>query len=482
MNIRARIGALVVTLTVLVVASITANLVVLEQRRVRRESAERVSGLLENVQRIARESLSSFDDLMLLSYLKFLMRDYPELELAVVSRQGHTSVLGSAKGPLDYRTLTVTEESAADLQPVAVAVLDRRAERLPGARQALPPHAVALQVGFSKEALERRVRDAQTAVAAKVLGVAGFGLLVGLVGSVWVAGRISRPVMELDRAAKMLGEGRLDVKVPARGRGEIASLGRRFNAMAARIRDLLRSKDDLMSTLSHELNTPLAGVKGYLGYLRQGGVDQDPAERGEAYDVMAAAVQQMETSLKNALFLFQTGAQPALKTAPTSLNAVVNEVLRLFGPTARIAGLELAGPQGGPEVVLDADPEMLRRVVINLVSNAIKYTPSGGRVAVEVGADEAAVRLSVSDTGPGISAEDRERIFTRFYRVEDADGRRRRIPGSGLGLAIAKQAVELHGGSIWVESEPGRGSVFQVLIPRKISQGKEAAKPPEEKP
>ncbi|MFA6316523.1 MAG: HAMP domain-containing sensor histidine kinase [Elusimicrobiota bacterium] len=470
MRIRTRIAAFVIALMALVVASITLNLAILEQRRVRRESAERVDALLDGVQRIARESLSSADDLMLLSYLKFLMRDYPEMELAVVTRQGHTSVLGEARGPLDYRSFTLTEEASADLQPVPVAAIAPRAERGPAARQALPPHALSLQMGFSKAGLERRVAAAQAEVASKVLGMASLGLVVGLLGAAWVSARLSKPVAELARAADRLGEGRLDASVPAQGRDEISALGRRFNAMAASIRDLVCSKDELMSTLSHELNTPLAGLKGFLGYLRRPEVDADPAERAEAYGVMTTAVGQLESSLKNALLLFQTGAGLTARPETVDLASAVSEALKLFGPAARFSGIKLLGPASGASVPIEADPELIRRVVINLVSNAVKYTPSGGRVAVEALDAGAEAVLTVSDTGPGIAAEDREKVFQRFFRVDDATGRRTRIPGSGLGLAIAKQAVELHNGSIRVESEPGQGSRFIVRLPKKFSR------------
>jgi signal transduction histidine kinase len=104
--------------------------------------------------------------------------------------------------------------------------------------------------------------------------------------------------------------------------------------------------------------------------------------------------------------------------------------------------------------------------VINLISNACKYTPSGGAVRVQLKDFADKVEILVADNGPGIAPEDRELLFTKFYRVPGADGKHQRIPGSGLGLAITKQAVELHYGRIWVESEKGKGSVFNVVLPK----------------
>jgi signal transduction histidine kinase len=111
---------------------------------------------------------------------------------------------------------------------------------------------------------------------------------------------------------------------------------------------------------------------------------------------------------------------------------------------------------------------MMRRVFINLISNAVKYTPPGGTVTVAIEEEAEGVKASVADTGSGIAPEDREKIFTKFYRAPGPGGAHRRIPGSGLGLAIAKQAVDLQQGSIWVESESGKGSVFHVRLPKQV--------------
>jgi two-component system, OmpR family, sensor kinase len=220
--------------------------------------------------------------------------------------------------------------------------------------------------------------------------------------------------------------------------------------------------------LSHEMRTPLTGVRGYLEYLES--PSRSEAERRAAVATMHEAVGQMELSLTNALQILRTGARHALRVETVSLDEVAGEALRLFGPTAHSSQVTLTGPAGGP-VEVRGDRELLRRVAVNLISNAVLYTQPGGTVLVTVGMRGSEARLAVSDNGPGVAPEDKERIFEKFYRAPGADGRARRIPGSGLGLAIAKQAVEAHGGRIWVESEPGKGSVFHVLLPVKAPAG-----------
>ncbi|MBI4422885.1 MAG: HAMP domain-containing histidine kinase [Elusimicrobia bacterium] len=454
MRIRTKITFLVMALIAAVVGAVAANALLLERGRVLAESQARFDALLEGVLRIARESLRSKDELMLLGYLKVLLADYPEIEMAVVSREGHTSVLGEVKSELHYRTLTVTDPSAATF----------RASTAPAAAQTASAgdmDSLSIQVGFSKSALQRQVRQSQVALVKRVAAVAAAGLLLGWIGSFWLGRLLARPADQLAAAARRLGEGDLNASVSARGKDELGEVGRQFNAMAGKIRENLRAKEDLMSTLTHELNNPLGGLKGFLAYVR----DADPQQRLEAYQTMEEAVLQMEVSLKNALELFRTGAQPALKRERLELRKIVSDVVRLYVPAARGRNIDLRGVAAGP-ALLEADRELMRRVVINLVSNALKYTPAGGKVEVRLEERPEGIHLAVADTGPGIPPEDREKIFTKFYRVAGPGGRAQRIPGSGLGLAIAKQAVDLHQGKIWVESVMGKQSVFHVSLPK----------------
>ena len=464
MRIRTQISLWTISLVCCVVVSISVNLMWLESRRVHREFAAHADLLMEGVLRIARESLSANDELMLLSYLKFLMRDYPEVEQVLVSREGHTSVIGEAKSDLLYRTLTITDPEAAEF----------KAERVPGEGRlsslddrTIPPGTFTIQTGFSRAVLARRIHEAMMALAFRAAGLACVGLLLGVLGSIWLGRLLAKPVAALALAAQNIGEGKLGTSVEVCGTDEIADLSRRFNQMASRLQESTRFKEDLLGTLTHELNTPLGGLKGFLQYLAGSDASQEPAQRLDAYQTMTDAVRQMEISMTNALHLFKTDARPSIHPERLALDEVVDEVVRLFTPMARSNDVNLEGPsRGAPVCLMMADKELIRRVVINLVSNALKYSPPGSsvRIRIEDGVEEA--RLSVQDDGPGIAPEEHERIFTKFYRVSGTGGRPQRIPGSGLGLAIAKQAVDLHNGRIWVDSKVGEGSVFSFTLPK----------------
>jgi len=431
----------------LVVAGMILSLVALEQRQVARLERERVSTLMDSLTREARESLSSRDDLMLLSFLRFKISQSPEIDICLVTKNGYTTILGEVKGELDYHTITET------FPP----------------NSTRPEDTLTVQVGFSRKSWEERLRRRRNETLAVVLSIAVIGLGLGFAGSLLISRKLGKPVAELSKAAEKLGKGELETSVAVDGSDEISTLGLAFNRMAGNIRESVRAKEDLLSTLTHELNNPLAGVKAYIALLRDPRRVSTIQETLQAYDTMAEAVGQMELTLSNALELFRTSAKPSIDPEVVNIGDLAREVISLYGPVSRSNHIDLKFSAPDHGLTLMADRKLLRRVVINLVSNALKYTPERGSITVTAENKEGTVEFSVADTGYGISKEDQEQLFTKFYRTGGADGKRTKIPGSGLGLAITKQAVDLHRGKIWVESEKGKGSTFRVSLPKAVS-------------
>lgn len=444
MKIRTKITLLTAAVIAAVVGGMVIALVTLEQRRMLRQERGRVDSVMNAIERTAGESLGLRDDLMLLSYLRFQMKESPEIEICLVTRNGYTTILGKVTNDLVYRTITVSA---------------------PG-ESSPPGESVTVQAGFSKAFMREQMSGENRALAAVVAFIALIGLVLGFAGAIVISRKLAKPVAELSMAADRLGRGELEAGVAVAGSDEISALGLAFNRMAANIRELVTAKDDLLSTLTHELNNPLAGLKAFIALLRNPGRISTIKDTLQAYETMDEAVGQMELTLSNALELFRTAAKPILDPEIVDICEMAREVLRLYGPVARSKHIALALSAPEHSLALPADRKLLRRVVVNLVSNAIKYTPARGSITVVVTDKAGAVEFSVADTGYGISREDQELLFTKFYRVSGVDGKKTKIPGSGLGLAIARQAVELHRGKIWVESEKGKGTTFRVLLPK----------------
>jgi len=231
-----------------------------------------------------------------------------------------------------------------------------------------------------------------------------------------------------------------------------------------RFRQAEELKSTFVSVVSHELKTPVAIIKGYAETLRREDADWDRATMQESLAVIGEEADHL-THLIDSLLEASRIQAGGLKLEPTdvSLPRLAERAAEAFRTQTTKHTFELDFGADFPAVW--GDPERLREVLSNLISNAVKYSPNGGTVWVGGRADQKGVTVYVADQGIGIPAEEQGRIFDRFHRVES--GLHRRTEGTGLGLYLVKAIVEAHGGRVWVESAPGRGSIFMFTLPRK---------------
>ena len=275
----------------------------------------------------------------------------------------------------------------------------------------------------------------------------------------------------IDQAAKAIAAGDLDVRIPVRGRDEMALLARTFNQMAEQLQAAARKQQelenlrrDLIAWAGHDLQTPLTSIQAVLEALADGMVDD--AETIQRYLITAQRNIQALSVLVDDLFQMaqlDAGGLP-LDRAYNSLGDLVSDTLESFSELAARQGVDLQGSvdPGVDPVYMDA--QRIGRVFNNLLNNALRYTPQGGRVQVQARREADAILVEVIDTGQGVQPDDLPFIFERFYRGEKS--RSRSTGGSGLGLAIARGVVEAHGGQIGVESSP-QGTRFFFTIPVK---------------
>jgi signal transduction histidine kinase len=285
----------------------------------------------------------------------------------------------------------------------------------------------------------------------------GFIVLVGrtVLGVLRGIRRGAEPLGDLIEASARVEAGQYGVRVTERGPGEIQALIRAFNGMSARLAARDEQRRRLLADVSHELRTPLTVIQGNVEGMLDG---LYPADRDHLERVLAET-RQLERLIEDlrTLSLAEAGSLP-LHREPTDLVALAAEVVAGFGPQAEGAGVGLA--IGSSSVVRDVsiDPQRIRQVVTNLVSNALRHTPAGGRVTIEVARDGERATLSVTDTGEGMDAEAAGRAFDRFWRSPDSGG-------AGLGLAIVRDLVEAHGGTVELDTAPGRGTTVRCVLP-----------------
>jgi signal transduction histidine kinase len=224
-----------------------------------------------------------------------------------------------------------------------------------------------------------------------------------------------------------------------------------------------RSRDEFLAHVTHELRTPLTSIRAYAETLNDDWFSDEQTRR-TCYRVIMTETQRLSRLIEDILSVSQIQAGALrLQRAPLRLDELLRDVLRDFQADADAKGIELQWETPVATPLVLADRARLHQVWTNLVGNALKYTPAGGRVSLRVGADPDRARVEVADTGIGIAAEHHERIFEKFYRVPDAAVVA--APGAGLGMSIARDIVGLHGGTIRVDSSPGCGARFIVELP-----------------
>ncbi|BCJ49246.1 two-component sensor histidine kinase [Actinoplanes sp. NBRC 14428] len=289
-------------------------------------------------------------------------------------------------------------------------------------------------------------------------GAAGL-VAVALVGTALIARRVSRPVRRLTEASRELADGRLDVRVPVGGGSELARLSASFNAMAEALQRSEERQRRLVADVAHEMRTPLSNLRGYLEGLSDGVVQ--PSRELFASLHEETLLQRRILDDLQVLALAEAG-DLNYTTAPVDLADLVSGGATAHRVVAADAGVALTVDAPAP-VWVDADPDRLRQVLGNLLSNAIRYTDRDGHVLLRVRAEGTEAVLTVQDNGVGIAPGDLSRVFDRFWRADPA--RQRATGGTGLGLTIAHRIVTDHGGRIEVTSRQHLGTTFTVRLP-----------------
>jgi signal transduction histidine kinase len=265
-----------------------------------------------------------------------------------------------------------------------------------------------------------------------------------------MARMLARPLNEVGAAARRIADGDYAARVPRDGPDEIASLADSFNQMAASLEEQERMRRDFIANAAHELRTPLTNLQGYLEALRDGVIVPDRSTYESLWEEAERLVR-----LSRSLDALADGdaAAGASNLVRIDLAATVRSAIDLAQPAIERAGLQLSVTVPA-ELPARANPDHLAQVLANLLSNAVRYTPRGGTVTVHAERRPADLLVAVSNTGDGIPADDLDRVFERFYRVEKSRDRAR--GGAGIGLAIVKQLVEAGGGRVGADSTDGQ--------------------------
>jgi len=286
-------------------------------------------------------------------------------------------------------------------------------------------------------------------------------VLVALLVSWFLSRRIVAPVRTLTDASQHIADGHYAERVEVNGTDEIAQLATRFNQMATQLEQVESMRRQLIGDVTHELRTPLTSINGYMEGLVDGVL---PSTR-ETFDQIHREADRLSRLVDDLQELSRVEAKAfSLDIRSVTVSNLVQTTVKRLAPQATAKRITLHSNLAADLPPLQADEDRLTQVLVNLVANAIQYTPEGGDVTISAARQADEIHISVKDSGIGIPPEHIANLFTRFYRV-DKSRSRNAGGGSGIGLTIAKHLVEAHGGRIWAESQgDGQGSTFTFSL------------------
>jgi signal transduction histidine kinase len=426
-----------------------------EERTIRQEAQQEQQGVLTNLVHIAREAAITNDDLLLVKYTRWLLQWHPAMTSASVADTQGAVLAHSEPGQIGHKALAA--ESLSETKVLSGPIY-------------LGNHWIATaSVAFSQKRLEESMHQRIHQLQGRVAWVACWSLMVGLLVSFAVALSWTRPIQQLSAATREIGQGRWNVALGAldtRG-DELGDLSRAFTKMAGALQQLDHMKEDFVSAVTHELRSPLGAIESYLNLIAQELHEGISLSAWENYlERLRINTQRLTRFINDLLDVAALDrGKMKLQIQPVDLLAIAQDVLGLLALKMREKALAY-DVLGDPPVWVQADPEKIRQVLINLVSNAIKFTPAGGRIQIQLRRDDpGGVCVSVKDTGIGIALEDQSSIFNKFEQIASARRNVTGPKGTGLGLSISKALIELHGQTLNIQSDTGRGSCFYFVLP-----------------
>ena len=474
MKLRTKFSLSICALITGILVAVAGLLYIAEKRHLEAQLYEKLETDVKKFADVAKESILTNQDIALLNYVmtlkngqgvhyvafcdterKVLMHS----DLSLRGKQLSDAVSDQARTASSYKTIPYVDESGVRMMETAAPV--RLAEEKLG----------TVRIGYDRASLEKPIQDMLYATGRRIAKIAVAAILCGIIVAYILVIAFTKPIQILSEGARIIGEGNLDHRIPITGGDELGELSGEFNEMAKKLKELDTMKDDFVDSVSHELRSPLAAIRGFAQSMRRGVYGSVNEKQGEALDIVMSNSERLGAFVDDVLDIAKIKAGMfALAREEVDFLPIAEDIIKMFEPLAHEMQLSLSVSSEGALAKVYADKDKMKHVITNLVSNAMKFTPSGGSITVKATKkDNGTVQVEVRDTGVGIPKDKLLSVFNKFEQVEGTQQLSKQIKGTGLGLTIAKNIVDLHGGAIWVESEPGKGTSFIFTLPVKPS-------------
>lgn len=328
-------------------------------------------------------------------------------------------------------------------------------------------------VGFSQDQMEKQIKIGISKMTAQIKIVSCVAIIIGILLANFLGYTFTKPLKLLTEASEQIAKGNLDVELKLKRKDEIGVLFNTFNNMAKQVKELDSMKDSFVSSVSHELRSPLSAIDGYCDLLIDGVKQGHPPEQQlKGLHIIKQATVRLTNFINNILDLAKIKADKLeIRKSDTDIVSVISEIVSLFQPLAvqqkKTISLDIVFKTA---IIISADSEKIKQVITNLVSNAMKFTKENGNIILKVlensaGYGDGYVEIWVKDDGIGIPKHQVDMVFEKFFQVQD--GQFKRPKGTGLGLTIVAEMIKLHKGYVWAESDLGCGTTFKFVLPKK---------------
>ncbi len=430
----------------------------------RQEAADQRQ-MLSDFSQAAREAVFEHEDLGLIHAMRVQLND-PSLVFAAFANpaSGARLVLPRSFAPEAWKGASDSGLPRRRVLADGLAVTDWALPLSPADRA-----SAWVELAFSRRAVAALLRRQMRGWSALAGAVLLAGLLLGAAMAWLTARRLARPLQQISEGTRLVRSGRMDRLVEVDRADEIGDLARDFNGMVLQLKELDAMKRDFVAGVTHDFGSPLHAIRTTIDHLLSGQAGRLDDRQAEYLLMISNNLASLTAFVNNLLTVSRIeAAKVEPYPEPVDVLGHVGELTRLWEAQVRGKGVELVLTRRGPYISLEADLTMFRQIVMNLLSNAVKFTDHG-RIEVVVGEEGGDFVLEVRDTGIGIDPRHHSLVFDKFFRVRQAEAADRR-PGSGLGLSIVKGLAEAQGGVVELESEPGRGSIFRVRLPKQAAR------------
>ena len=326
-------------------------------------------------------------------------------------------------------------------------------------------------VGFSQNNMKQQIDNGISMILSKIKVIVIIAMIFGWLLSYLLGYSFAKPIKMLTNAAEQISKGNLDVEIKVNRKDEIGKLSDTFNNMAKQIKELDSMKDSFVSSVSHELRSPLSAIDGYCDLLIER-VNNNYSKEQElkGLQIIKQATVRLTSFINNILDLAKMKANKLeVKKIDADIIPIIDEIVTLYQPLAIQQKKKIYSEINGDIPKINIDIEKIKQVITNLVSNAMKFTKENGNVGVKAfpisnGYGNDYIEIWVQDDGVGIPKQQVDMVFQKFYQVHD--GEFNRPKGTGLGLTIVFEMVKLHKGYVWAESDLGKGTIFKIALPK----------------